>query len=446
MLPESLHQFIHFPSEKGVFILTGQAGTGKTTLVAEIVAALNTNQIPFKLAAPTGRAAKVLSDKTGHKASTLHRLIYLVEEQTDKGGHTIGFSFKRKDRSFPEPTVIVVDEASMLSDAHKQDGFFQQASLLEDLLLYTFHHFPDNKLLLVGDAFQLPPVGAEVAPALTTAYFEQKGYQVNTLELTQVYRQAKGSTILENATRIRTTIEALSTFDSPTSFEPEIDYHQVNLIKGLEHALPQYLEDFRNQPDQTIFITYANANAAKLNKRIRAQLFEKTDLPHPDEPLMVVKNHYFKPQKTDALHFIANGETVNLLRLPEDTIEQYAGLKWAEAYLKYESADGKPRFYNHKMVIDLLQSADTSLTAEQMRTLFMLRKRTKNFQITDPYTNALQIKYAYAITAHKAQGGEWKRVYLYLDRMPSTLQIGYLKWLYTAFTRAAETLTLVLPA
>ncbi|MFN3528719.1 MAG: ATP-dependent RecD-like DNA helicase [Bacteroidia bacterium] len=430
---DRLAAYLHEGGENELLILRGSAGTGKTSLMRGLVHYLKSINRPVILLAPTGRAAKVIAARTSSQASTVHRQIYMLEERLDKGGQMHGFSFLLKYFESEEPVVFVVDEASMLSSLPLKEGQYHMNGLLPDLLQHIFASSGWNRLVLVGDPFQLPPVFEHQSAALNQAYLAAMGYQVSEIELNKVKRQRSQSGILQLATSFRDAIH------NKLAPEWELEADDIIEIRNTDAALEHYLDLYRRDPESVLFITYSNFWAHKLNVRIRRALHpEAGRLPLPGEQLMVVRNHFLKNRD-----FLANSETIRIDAM-DDEIEDYAGLQWLKIEAAYTDLKGHQQFVRSRMLFDLLNSKEASLGAAQWQLLWRARKPAETFGPLDPYLNALHLKYAYAVTGHKAQGGEWPHVFVLLEKRYGT-EAQHLRWLYTAITRASERLYLVHP-
>lgn len=440
---EAVFRFKSFLKEDTpAFVLTGAAGTGKTTLLRELVGVAEQAQYKLILLAPTGRAAKVAASRSGLPSSTIHRHIYSVSEEVDKkSGVLKSLSFSLKKAGKVHPTLFVIDEASMLAGAGRQDGLFKQNSLLEDLFMFVQSGHPANRLLFVGDPYQLPPVGEILSPALSPITLEQEfGMETRSAELKEVLRQASGSTLLQNAMALR---EAMWS-EIPEMPTLQFDSEACHTLIGIDEAVKLFCECYRKDPDETIFLCLSNQQAANLNQKIRQQLYPQAGpLPFPGEQLMVVKNHYFRLD--EQLGFIANGEMIKTKRLHEDSLVNMSGFNFLMMDLEALDEDEKPFPYRARLVTDLLFSPSPNISGAQYSELYQLRRKTlgKKFDtVTDPYLNALQMKFGYAVTCHKAQGGEWKNVFI-LQEFSRMEPKEKLRWDYTAITRASEQVFLV---
>ena len=423
------------------FILNGYAGTGKTTIIAAIVAALNQLGIKTILLAPTGRAAKVLSQYSQQKALTIHKKIY--REQTNASYESKFTLNYNKDVD----ALYIVDEASMLAMGLAYDKtLFGSGSLLQDLIDYV-QSGKRCRLMFVGDSAQLPPVGDDYSPALQVSEMQRYGdivYQT----MDEVVRQEQTSGILYNATLVRCMLEN-GIFEKP---HLDMNFPDIESITGGE--LLEKLQDCYDKygRDETIVITRSNKRANRYNAGIRRHtLFAEEEIESGDM-LMIVKNNYFYTERMEQcpLNFIANGDIARLKRIRR--FEELYGFRYASVVLEFEDYENME--IECKILLDTLLSESPSLTYEQSQQLFYevekdyldIKSRVKRLkEIRDnEYYNALQVKFSYAVTCHKAQGGQWKAVFI--DRFmfgdePMTKDM--MRWLYTALTRATEKVYLV---
>lgn len=437
---ENLSEYLSSHDYSSIFILNGYAGTGKTTLIAALVQVLRGMGVPCVLLAPTGRAAKVLARYSGTEAHTIHKRIYRERTNAD---YESKFSL---DINRESGCVFIVDETSMLSDTTSEGQIFGSGSLLEDLILYV-RSGRRCRLILVGDDAQLPPVGADRSPALDVAAMRAYGEVVYS-SMTDVVRQDATSGILRNATMLRQMLER------GECAVPHLDLHfpDIEAVGGGEFL--ECLEDAycRYGRDETIVITRSNKRANRFNEGIRRYVLSAEEQIESGDRLMVVKNNYYFTERMEKapMSFIANGDTALLKRIRR--FEDFYGFHFADAVLSF--GDYGDTEIECKILLDTLSSESPSLTREQSRQLFDevekdytdIKSRLKRFrQIREnPHYNALQVKFSYAVTCHKAQGGQWRAVFV--DRClfgdePMTHDM--LRWLYTAFTRATEKLYLV---
>ena len=437
---ENLSEYLSSPDYSSIFILNGYAGTGKTTLIAALVQVLRAMNIPCVLLAPTGRAAKVLAQYSGTEALTIHKRIYRQRTNAD---YESKYSL---DINREKGCVFIVDETSMLSDSTPDGQIFGSGSLLEDLITYV-RSGRQCRLILVGDDAQLPPVGADRSPALDAAAMRSYGEVVYS-SMTDVVRQDAASGILRNATALRQMLER-GEVEVP---HIDLNYPDIESIGGGEFL--ECLEDAyaRYGRDETIVITRSNKRANRFNEGIRRYILSAEEQIESGDRLMVVKNNYYYTERMEKspMSFIANGDIALLKRIRR--FEDFYGFHFADAVLSF--GDYGDTEIECKILLDTLSSESPSLTREQSRQLFDevekdymdTASRLKRFrQIREnPHYNALQVKFAYAVTCHKAQGGQWRAVFV--DRClfgdePMTRDM--LRWLYTAVTRATEKLYLV---
>ena len=438
---ESFAEYLEEGDAREIFILNGYAGTGKTTLVAAIVAALKYQGIKTVLLAPTGRAAKVLSHYSGEKALTIHKRIY--REKTNASYESqFSLNINRENGA-----IFIVDEASMLASHKASDStLFGSGSLLDDLVQYV-RSGRNCRLVLVGDNAQLPPVGEDLSPALDVAEMSSFGDVVYE-SMDEVVRQEQDSGILYNATLVRCMLEN-QIYEVPRF---DMSYDDVEAVSGTE--LIEALQDCydRYGRDETIVITRSNKRANRYNEGIRrTNLMAEEELESGDM-LMVVKNNYHYTERIEdcPIGFIANGDIARLRRLRR--VEELYGFRFATATLSFGDYDDME--LECKVLLDTLHSESPSLTREESERLFRevekdyldVKSKIKRLQEirSNDHFNALQIKFAYAVTCHKAQGGQWKAVFV--DRClfgdePMTKDM--LRWLYTAMTRATERLYFV---
>jgi len=438
-LIRELGHFLASEDTSEIMLVKGYAGTGKTTLVKSLVKTLSALKQKSVLLAPTGRAAKVLIAYSGHPAWTIHKKIYRQKSGSDGLGEFV------LDRNLHKQTCFIVDEASMIGD-RSPEAFFGSGDLLRDLVDYV-EAGSHCRLVLVGDTAQLPPVGLEMSPALSRERLESFGYRVREIELTDVVRQAEDSGILHNATSIRNLItDGLE--DYPRfNFDAFPDITMISGAELLETISSSY---DRYGTSDTIVVTRSNKRANKFNAGIRSQILWREEQLSPGDLLMVVKNNYFWKDEDKRIDFIANGDIIRVEKVL--STEEVHGHKFAIILISLP--DYKDIEMEVKVLLDVIDLEAPSLNYDQQKTLYLSvaedypnepsKRKVAEKISTDPYYNALQVKFAYAVTCHKAQGGQWKSVFLdqgyFTDEM---LSLDYLRWLYTAFTRASEKLYLV---
>ena len=438
---KSLSDFLFLPKNETVFLLKGYAGTGKTSLFSALVKTLDQLQQKCVLLAPTGRAAKVFASYAGHPAYTIHKKIYRQQTVAADMG-----SFSLND-NLAKHTLFIVDEASMISNLGLTGSAFGTGCLLDDLINFVYSG-EGCRLMLMGDTAQLPPVGEELSPALFADALRGYGLQVFEETLTQVVRQGQESGILWNATVLRQLITSGDTFSLP---KIKIEgFADIKVLPGNE-LIAQLEECYqRDGEDETIVVCRSNKRANIYNNGIRSQILWRESELEGGDRLMVAKNNYFWTQHHSQIDFIANGEMAVVRRLRNE--RRLYGFRFADVSLLFpDYADVE---VEATVLMDTLHSESPSLTKEENERLFnevledyadisQKLDRLKKLK-EDAYYNALQVKYAYAITCHKAQGGQWKNVFLDQGYMPEeSLTPDYFQWLYTAFTRATGTLYLV---
>jgi ATP-dependent exoDNAse (exonuclease V) alpha subunit len=441
---QALSAFMSFykdPEERSTYLLTGSAGTGKTFMINIFSRFLRKMGFKVVLLAPTGRAAKVITRRTHRPAYTIHHHIYNVAE-----GLYGDLSVQQRPKKEKKKVVYIVDEASMVGD--QTDGSTRRGLLL-DLLEFVFDEDPYRKLILVGDPVQLPPVGHDTSPALDADFLRFQGMlHLFIAHLTEVKRQVVDSEVLENALLIRDAF--LNEESNELSLIPGRDVITLeNGYEGLETYLGYYEE---GNPDRAVFITYSNYRATQISQAIRRNLFyeDSQELLVPSDLLMVVKNNYGwgnEEDKSQNIPFIANGEMGTVREVYQDTYEEKYGLKFIDAEIEFLDPKQEPIRLTCKLVLDLLQvklpqlpkEALFTVTNERSREYANLPKReAMEMMRKDPYINALQVKYGYAITGHKSQGGQWENVLIGFEPDYGQNPKAYLRWTYTVFTRAEE--------
>ncbi len=434
-----LSKFILPNSENQILIVDGHAGTGKTTLIKALVFSLEEMKISYELMAPTGRAAKVISGYCNRQAFTIHKKIYRQKAQTNGfGSFVLNFNMRNN-------AVFIVDEASMISNYNYENSTFGSGNLLSDLIQFVFSK-PNCKLILVGDTAQLPPVGTIISPALNLK--EVESYAFNTIKgtLKQVVRQEENSGVLINAINIRKNIENESKINSLNLFESD-DVERISGIDFIEKLNDSY---DKNGIANSIVICRSNKQANRYNQGIRNSiLFREEELSQGDL-LMVVKNSYSWLTDDAPTSFIANGDIIKICRIHK--FEEIHGFRFCDATIKLlDFSDFEIRV---NLMLDSINAEGPSISKEQSTNLYnsvlsdyaeerTFAKRYEKLK-KDKYFNALQIKFAYAITCHKAQGGQWENVYLdagFFSNMQ--IDVEYLRWLYTAFTRSIKKIYLV---
>lgn len=432
-----------------ILVVNGYAGTGKTTAISSVISTLRQYKVKCVLLAPTGRAAKVLSSYAGQPAYTIHKHIY---RQKSVGGDGFGqFTLApNKDKD----TLFVVDEVSLIGiEAGQQQSTssFGSGNLLDDLVSFV-RSGADCKMILIGDSAQLPPVGLDASPALLHDYMAMMGGTVFA-ELSTVVRQQSESGILHNATHLRHLISDLDggagvmdICELGLDVSPFDDIERINggeLIEKISDAYARYGED------ETIILCRSNRRAIKYNLGIRSTVQFKEERLVRDDKLMIVKNCYQFLEGINGMDYIANGDIAKLQKISK--YEERYGLHFAEARISFPDYDDQEIVA--KVILDTLESESASLTYEQSNLLYQgvnedyahISTKKKRYEAVreDKYYNALQLKYANAITCHKSQGGQWKCVFIDNPFWQEDLTVDDLKWLYTAVTRATEKVYLV---
>lgn len=439
----TLHQMAEFVYSKdadALFLLKGFAGTGKTTIVGSLVKHLWHTKMKAVLLAPTGRAAKVISNYSNTQALTIHKKIYFPKKQSGGGVQFVLAPNKHRN------TLFIVDEASMIPDRPQNAKLFEAGSLLDDLISYVYSGH-NCKLILIGDTAQLPPVKLSVSPALEGERLElDYNKNIKQIELDEVTRQHDESGILANATLLRTLIE-----HDATDFRFDLDFPDIiRLIDGydIQDAITSSY-DYDGVED-TAFIVRSNKRANQYNQQIRSRIRGQENEISSGDYVMVVKNNYFWLKDSSAAGFIANGDSCEVLRIY--SIKELYGFRFAEVQLRMiDYPDQKP--FDTVLLLDTLTSETPSLSYEESNKLYeavredYAHEKSKYKQLLaikkNKYFNALQVKFSYAITCHKSQGGQWKTIFIEQPYLPEGVSKEYLRWLYTAVTRAKEKLYLI---
>ena len=434
-LLDKLSQFVVSPAKRKAFILLGYAGTGKTSITAALVKAYQELQQKIVLLAPTGRAAKVISRYAHTPAYTIHKYIYRQKQ--------LGEEVFTMNDNLHKNTLFVVDEASMIS-GQRDNMTFGSGIVLDDLVKYVYSG-EGCSLLLLGDDAQLPPVGSSVSPALQEDYMQKYGLEVSCSVLTEVARQALDSGILANASRVRPV--ALGETSLPDStWDILKEAADCEYITGSEVA--EKLEHSYNEvgAEEVMLLTRTNKRTNIYNQGIRARILWREEEIETGDRLMVSKNNYFWTEKYDGLPFLANGDILEISRLRN--IREIYGFRFADAQLRSVDYDWE---IDAVVWLDTLYSDSPEVNHGLHRTLFERiaedypelahsRKKLVETIYQSPYYNALQMRFAYAVTGHKSQGGQWKHVYVdaYKGGELCETEEGYYRWLYTAITRASE--------
>jgi exodeoxyribonuclease-5 len=418
-----------------IILLKGYAGTGKTTLVSAYIKALNEFKIKTQLLAPTGRAAKVLSNYSGFKAYTIHKKIYRQKSSKDAFGKFDLNVNLQKD------TIFIVDEASMISNAGANEHIFGSGRLLNDLIEFVYS-CSSCSLILVGDSAQLPPVEIADSPALQADVLRSYGFDVDTVVLTEVVRQELDSGILFNATMIRQLVDSIE-IDYPKmltqSFNDCVRITGAELIEELANAYAQF------GLSESIVLCYSNKRANIYNQGIRNRILYREEEISSSDILMVVKNNYFWAKELESIDFIANGDIVRIKRIKK--FQDAYGFRFADIVLELPDYDNEE--IDAKIFLDALSIESAAMPFDAMNRLYLqldeeynhIKSKKDRYKLIreNPYFNALQVKFAYAITTHKAQGGQWSVVFLDQGYFKAEmLDLAYLRWLYTGITRATQ--------
>lgn len=437
---QTLAVFLAVQESDGVLLLKGYAGTGKTTMLGATVKMMNSLQQKTVLLAPTGRAAKVFAEYAGHNASTIHKKIYRQKSFSND------FSGFVQADNLHKNTLFIVDEASMISNDAAGMSVFGSGCLLDDLIHYIYSG-ENCRLILTGDSAQLPPVSQTESPALNADYLKKYNLQVTEIQLTQVVRQQEASGILFNATGIRNALRSGKTDSYPAITTKNFtDIRKINSAELIEEIDSAYSRD---GIDDTIVICRSNKNANLYNVGIRNRILYREEELSAGDRLMVVKNNYYWGKEQADFDFIANGEIVEVVRVRRT--EQVYGFRFCNILARFVDYDTELEL---KIILDTLHSESPALSKGDGDKLFAcvsedyadIRTKSERMKMIreDPYFNAVQVKYAYAVTCHKAQGGQWSNVFLDIGYLtPDMLGEDFYRWLYTAFTRATKRLFLV---
>jgi exodeoxyribonuclease-5 len=439
-LLNKLSDFIFDSNNHALFLLKGYAGTGKTTTISTVVNSLWKAGKKAVLLAPTGRAAKVISGYSKKQAFTIHKKIYFPKKQ--KNG-SVDFVIQPNKHT---NTIFIVDEASMIPDKPSNAKLFETGSLLDDLINYVYSG-KNCKIIFIGDTAQLPPVKLNVSPALEARTLELDYHKdVTEIELDEVMRQHENSGILANATHLRMLID-----NDATNFKFDVNFPDIIRLEDgydIEDAITTAYDN--NGVEDTAFIVRSNKRANQYNDQIRTKIRGQENEISTGDYVMVVKNNYFWLKDSSEAGFIANGDICEIMRI-NSTKELY-GFKFAEVEVRMiDYPNQKP--FETVLLLDTLTSESPSLTYEESNTLYQAVKedfqdeKSKYKQLLaikkNKFFNALQVKFSYAMTCHKSQGGQWRTVFIEQPYLPEGVSTEYLRWLYTAATRAQEKLYLI---
>lgn len=435
-----LSSFIFNKDKNALFLLKGYAGTGKTTTIGTFVNSLWAAGKKAVLLAPTGRAAKVISLYSKKPAFTIHKKIYFPKKQSNG---SVAFVLQPNKHKH---TIFIVDEASMIPDSRQNQKLFDTSSLLDDLISYVYSG--DNcKLIFIGDTAQLPPVKLDVSPALeqdTLTYDFDK--QVTEIELDEVMRQHENSGILANATSLRLLLR-----NEDDNFQFDLDFVDIKRLEDgydIEDAIVTSYES--SGVEDTAFIVRSNKRANQYNQQIRYNIRGQENEISAGDYIMIVKNNYYWLPDSSKAGFIANGDICEVLKI--FSIKELYGFKFAEVEIRMiDYPDMHP--FETVLLLDTLVSESPSLTYDESNKLYQAvledyaheKSKYKQFMSVkkNKYFNALQVKFSYAMTCHKSQGGQWKTVFIEQPYLPDGVSKEYFRWLYTAITRAQEKLYLI---
>jgi ATP-dependent exoDNAse (exonuclease V) alpha subunit len=438
---QQIAEFITNTDNNEIFVLKGFAGTGKTTLISTIVNNLVEINKKYVLLAPTGRAAKVIANYSNKPAFTIHKKIYFPKKGSGGG---VTFTLQQNKH---KNTLFIVDEASMISDVNSESKLYENGSLLDDLISYIYSG-TNCKMLLLGDTAQLPPVNSDISPALdidSLALHYDK--EIKHIELDEVMRQGENSGILTNATELRAILN-----------EPFFDTFKFNLkgFKDVIRLTDGYdIQDAINSAysnysiEDTAFIVRSNKRANQYNQQIRTKILDKENELSTCDFLMVVKNNYFWLKESDEAGFIANGDIVEVLEI--FNIQELYGFQFAKVKIRMIDYPNQIPFET-VLILNTLTSESPSLTYDESNRLYQEvmkdyegETKYKKFQKVkaNPHFNALQVKFSYSITCHKSQGGQWNTVFIEKPYLPDGIDRDYIRWLYTAITRAKNQLYLI---
>jgi ATP-dependent exoDNAse (exonuclease V) alpha subunit len=439
---QQIAEFITNNDNNEIFVLKGYAGTGKTTVISAIVNNLAEINKKYVLLAPTGRAAKVIANYSNKSAFTIHKKIYFPKKNSSGG---VSFTLQQNKH---KNTFFIVDEASMISDTNTESKLYENGSLLDDLISYIYSG-TNCKMILLGDTAQLPPINLDISPALNIDTLGMNyNKEVKHIELDEVMRQEENSGILFNATELREILK-----------EHFIDTFQFNLkgFKDIVRLTDGYdIQDAINSAynnysiEDTAFIVRSNKRANQYNQQIRTKILDKESELSTGDYLMVVKNNYFWLKDSDEAGFIANGDIIEILEI--FNIKELYSFKFANVKIRMvDYPNQKP--FETVLLLDTITSESPSLNYEESNRLYeeVMKDyenettKYKKFQKVkeNEYFNALQVKFSYAITCHKSQGGQWNTVFIEQPYLPDGITKDYIRWLYTAVTRAKDKLYLI---
>ncbi|APZ47781.1 ATP-dependent endonuclease [Polaribacter reichenbachii] len=439
-LLQLLSNFIFNDDKDELFLLKGYAGTGKTTTISTFVNSLWASGKKAVLLAPTGRAAKVIAVYSKRPAFTIHKKIYFPKKQSNGSVDFVLQTNKHRN------TIFIVDEASMIPDSRQNQKLFESGSLLDDLISYVYSGH-NCKLVFIGDTAQLPPVKLDISPALEqeTLHYDYHKNVVE-IELDEVMRQHENSGILANATQLRLLLQ-----NNGDNFQFDVDFPDIKRLEDgydIEDALVTAYES--DGVEDTAFIVRSNKRANQYNQQIRMKIRGQENEISAGDYVMVVKNNYFWLNESSKAGFIANGDICQVLKI--FSIKELYGFKFAEVELKMiDYPEMQP--FETVLLLDTLTSESPSLTYDESNKLYQAvredyadeKSKYKQFMAIkkNKYFNALQVKFSYAMTCHKSQGGQWRTVFIEQPYLPDGVSKEYFRWLYTAITRAQDKLYLI---
>lgn len=438
---QKIADFLTNSNSDEIFVLKGFAGTGKTTVISTIVNNLATINKKYVLLAPTGRAAKVISNYSNKPAFTIHKKIYFP-----KKGKSGGVSFTMQANKHKN-TIFIIDESSMISDVNTESKLYENGSLLDDLISYVYNG-NNCKMILLGDTAQLPPVQLDVSPALDTEKLAlHYNKEIFSIELDEVMRQEEFSGILHNATELRELMKSHFLDDFKFNLKGYKDIVRLTDGFDIQDAIQSAYSNY--SIEDTCFIVRSNKRANQYNQQIRTKILDKESELSVGDYLMVVKNNYFWLKETDEAGFIANGDIVEVLEI--FAFKDLYDFKFAKVKIRMvDYPNQKP--FETMLLLNTITSESPSLTFEESNHLYQevmkdyegepqYRKFSKVKE--NEYFNALQVKFSYAITCHKSQGGQWNTVFIEQPYLPNGVDLDYIRWLYTAVTRAKDKLYLI---
>jgi ATP-dependent exoDNAse (exonuclease V) alpha subunit len=439
---QQIAEFITNTNDNEIFVLKGFAGTGKTTVISTIVNHLSEINKKYVLLAPTGRAAKVIANYSHKAAFTIHKKIYFPKKGSGSGVSFVLQQNKHKN------TLFIVDESSMISDTNSDSKMYENGSLLDDLISYVYSG-SNCKIIFLGDTAQLPPVNLDISPALNIDSLAMNyDKEIKHIEFDEVMRQEENSGILYNATELREVLKA--SFITDFQFQLKGFKDIVRLTDGydIQDAINSAYSNY--SIEDTAFIVRSNKRANQYNQQIRTKILDKESELSSGDFLMVVKNNYFWLKETDEAGFIANGDIIEVLEIFK--IQELYGFKFAKVKIRMvDYPNQKP--FETVLLMDTIISESPSLTYEESNKLYeevmkdyeSETSKYRKFQKvkTNEYFNALQVKFSYAITCHKSQGGQWNTVFVEQPYLPNGVDRDYIRWLYTAITRAKDKLYLI---